>query len=80
MALRRRTTLKALVEHALRREIQDRPETMPQDASRYQRNELGFLMLKRPPSTRIRLEDIQKLEEGMDEAEFHEAIDLSGRT
>jgi hypothetical protein len=80
MAVRRRTTLKALVEHALRREIQGRPETTPNAESRYQRNDLGFLMLKRTPAARIRLEDIQKLEESMDAAELRDALDLPGRS
>ncbi|MGA0369124.1 MAG: hypothetical protein ACO3N7_06705, partial [Kiritimatiellia bacterium] len=56
MALQRRTTLKSLVEHALRREIQGRLETTSAEESRFQQNELGFLMLKRSPTDRIRLE------------------------
>ncbi|MEX2606169.1 MAG: hypothetical protein WD708_02390 [Kiritimatiellia bacterium] len=80
MALRRRTTLKSLVEHALRREIQGRQEMAPNEESRFQRNELGFLMLKRSPSDRICLEDIQRLEEEMDETEIREVLNLPGRT
>jgi hypothetical protein len=80
MALRRRTTLKSLVEHALRREIQGRQETAPDEESRFQRNELGFLMLKRTPSARIHLDDLQKLEEEMDEAEFRDILNPPGKT
>ncbi len=80
MALRRRTTLKALVEHALLREIQGEQETLPGVETRYQRNELGFLMLKRSPSDRIRLEEIQRVEEEMDKAEILEALNPPGRS
>lgn len=79
MAVRRRTTLKSLVEHALRREIQGRQETVPDRENRYQRNELGFLELKRTPAARIRLEDIQKLEEAMDETEIPSTLAVPDR-
>lgn len=80
MALQRRTTLKSLVEHALRREIQGRQETAGDEESRFQLNEMGFLMLKRSPSERIRLEDIQRVEKEMDEAEIREALIPPGRS
>ena len=82
MALQRRTTLKSLVEHALRREIQDRQETKADEESRFQQNEMGFLMLKRSPSDRIRLEDIQRVEEETDEAEIRDVAqpDLHARS
>lgn len=80
MALQRRTTLKSLVEHALRREIQGRQESAADGENRFQQNELGFLMLKRSPSDRIRLEDIQRVEEEMDEEEIREILNIPGRS
>lgn len=74
MAARQRTTLKAIVEHALRREIQGRNEAGCDAESRYDRNELGFLMLKHKPSTQLPLEEISKLEDAMDEEELQAAI------
>jgi hypothetical protein len=79
MALQRRTTLKSLVEHALRREIQGRQETASNEEARFQRNELGFLMLKRSASARIHLDDLQKLEEEMDEAELRDILNPPGK-
>ncbi len=78
MALRRRTTLKALIEHALRREIQERPIAPPSDDTRFERNELGFLVLKRSPTTRLRLEDLRRLEETMEKDELLEALKPMG--
>ncbi|MFO1492630.1 MAG: hypothetical protein U1F77_18090 [Kiritimatiellia bacterium] len=74
MAVRRRTTLKAIVEHALRREIQEPKEGDPTTDSRYERNEIGFLVLKREPSERIRLADIRRIEELLDQEELRAVL------
>ncbi|MBE7538137.1 MAG: hypothetical protein HS122_06970 [Opitutaceae bacterium] len=47
VAARRRTTLKAIVESALRREIRPPPEMDNPDPDRCEVNELGFLVLRR---------------------------------
>lgn len=78
MAARRRTTLKALVEHALRREIQGQPVTGSVIESRYDFNELGFLMLKRNPNQSIPLEDISKLEDSISHEELQNALGRGG--
>lgn len=77
LAARRRTTLKAIVEHALRREIQ--PTTSAEDASpdeRFERNELGFLVLKRRPGEVVTLETIRQIQDDIDQEEFDRALGL----
>lgn len=74
MAVRRRTTLKAMVEHALRREIQERNEGEPEADSRYERNEVGFLVLKRNPDESLRLADLRRVEEALDQEELQAVL------
>ena len=80
MAVRRRTTLKSLVENALRREIGGLGEPRDGEETRYSRNELGFLTLKRSPSERISLVAIQTLEESMNREELQEAVHPGGKS
>ncbi len=47
LAVRRRTSLKALVVEALRKEIHPRPYQIEPDKSRFEVNELGMLVLKK---------------------------------
>lgn len=78
VAARRRTTLKAIVEHALRREIQ--PTTPAAEAvidDHFERNELGFLVLKRRPGETVSLETIRKIQDEIDQEEFDRALGLA---
>ena len=79
VAARRRTTLKAIVEHALRREIHApaSDDTPPPDDDRFERNELGFLVLKRRPGETVSLETIRKIQEEIDQEEFDRALTLA---
>ena len=46
IALKRRTTLKSMIEHALRRELHD-ANALPEASKIYTYNEFGFPVLKR---------------------------------
>lgn len=79
VAARRRTTLKAMVEHALRREIQptstDGSDPAIDDC--FERNELGFLVLKRRPGETVTLESIRQIQDEIDQEEFDRALKLA---
>ncbi len=77
VAAKRRTTLKAMVEHALRREIgqSDSPEV----DSPFEMNDLGFLVLKRRPGVTITTETIRNIQNEMDQEEFDRALKLAGK-
>jgi len=75
VAARRRTTLKAMVEHALRREIAPAVEL---DAdSPFEMNELGMLVLK-PRGSGITLEQIDAIQEKLDREDMERALNPLG--
>jgi hypothetical protein len=74
VAAKRRTTLKAMVEHALRRELASAPEFANPDPEKFEIGPLGFLVLKRNPGETITLEQIKAVKEEFDEAEFQRAL------
>jgi hypothetical protein len=74
LAARRKTTLKAVVEGALRREIRPAAEIANPDPEKFELGPLGFLVLKREPGETITLEMIQSIEDELDEEEFQRAI------
>ena len=74
VAARRRITLKAIVEHALRRELSPAPELNNPDPEKFEVGPLGFLVLKRKPGETITLEQIQAVQERLDEEELQRAI------
>ena len=76
VAARRRTTLKAMVTHALRREI---GPLMQLDAdSPLEMNEMGMLVLKRRGSG-ITLEQVDAIQEQMDREDMERALNPLGR-
>ena len=77
VAARRHTTLKAIVEHALRREIQQAAPAAPLPDNKFELNELGFLVLKRDRGVNITLDTIQKIQDDMDQEEFDRAVNLA---
>lgn len=79
IAARRRTTLKAMIEHALRREIQEPQELSEADAERFEVGPFGILRLKRRPSKPVATGTIQKLKDEAEEEEFHNALKLAGK-
>jgi hypothetical protein len=74
LAARRRTTLKAVIEGALRREIRPAAGFDNPDPDKFEVGPLGFLVLKRKPGETITLEQIKAIEEEIDEAELQRAI------
>lgn len=78
VAARRHTTLKAIVEHALRREIQ--PTTPAADASFdstvFERGPHGILRLKRNRGDVVTLETIRKIQDEIDQEELDRALNL----
>lgn len=79
VAAQRRTTLRAIIEHALRREIQAPEQTSLETDSRYEKNELGFFVLKkRPGAPAVTTETIRHLQEQMEKEELDHALKLAG--
>lgn len=74
VAAKRRTTLKAMVEHALRRELAPAPESANPDPEKFEVGPLGFLVLRRRPGEVITLEEIKAVQEEIDEEDFQRAI------
>ena len=74
LAIRRKTTLKAIVESALRREICPAAELENPDPEKYEIGPFGILRLRRRPGETISLEQIQTIQDGLDEEEFQRAI------
>jgi hypothetical protein len=72
VAARRRTTLRAMVEHALRREIA--PAQQLAVESPVEMNELGMLVLKKRDGGGITMEHINALQEEMDCEDLERAI------
>lgn len=75
VAARRRTTLKAMVEHALRREIS--PAVELDEDSPFEMNELDMLVLKRRGGG-ITLEQIDAIQEEMDREDMERALNPLG--
>ena len=74
LAARRRTTLRALVEAALRREIRPAAAMDNPDPEKFEVDPLGFLVLKRKPGETVTLEQIKTIQAELDQEEFHRAI------
>ena len=74
VAAKRRITLKAMVEHALRRELAPSPEITNTDPERFETGPLGFLVLKRKPGEAISVEQINAIQEELDQEELQRAI------
>jgi hypothetical protein len=74
VAAKRRTTLKAIVEHALRRELAPAPESNNPDKEKFEVGPLGFLVLKRKPGETITLAQVEAVGRELDDAEFRKAM------
>ncbi|WP_221030574.1 hypothetical protein [Actomonas aquatica] len=73
-AAQRGTTLVAFVESALRRELRSSCDTVNPDPNRFERNELGFLVIKsRPTDQPMTSESIRALQEVHGQEEFARA-------
>jgi len=79
VAARRHTTLKAIVEHALRREIQPDTPTAdaPFDPTLFERGPHGILRLKRDRGDVVTLDSIRKIQDEIDQEELDRAINFA---
>ncbi len=78
VAARRRITLKAMVEHALRRELAPATGLANPDPEKFEVGPLGFLVLKRSPGERITLDQIEAIQDELDEEEMRRALNPRG--
>jgi hypothetical protein len=80
LAIQRKTTLKAIVESALRREIRPASEMENPDPEKFEVGPLGLLVLKRRPggATPVTSEDVRRMQEESDEEDFQAAMKLRG--
>ena len=76
VAARRRTTLKAMVEHALRREIM--PAVQLEADSPFEMNELGMLVLKKTGRKPMSIEEVQDLIDHQYDEEDARVLDIGG--
>ncbi|TAE91368.1 MAG: hypothetical protein EAZ81_06975 [Verrucomicrobia bacterium] len=74
LAVRRKTTLKALVESALRRELRPAAEIANPDPQKFEVGPLGFLVLKREPGETITLNMVQAIQDQLEDEELQRAI------
>ena len=74
VALKRRTTLRAIIERALRRELAPSAAEANPDPEKFEVGPLGFLVLKRAPGETVSLEQIKSLQAELDEQEFARAL------
>ena len=74
VAARRRTTLRAIIERALRRELAPAAAEANPDPQKFEVGPLGFLVLKRKPGETVSLEQIRALESDLDQREFERAL------
>ena len=80
LAVRRRTTLKAIVEGALRREIRPAAEMENPNPEKYELGPLGFFVIKRRSGAKpVTLETIHALQEEIDEEDFQKAMHPQGQ-
>ena len=73
-AVRRRTTFRAIVEHALRRELAPAPEITNPDPEKFEVGPLGFLVLKRRAGETVTPKQIKAIQAKLEEEEFQRAI------
>lgn len=74
LAARRKTTLKAVVESALRRELRPAAEIANPDPEKFEVGLLGFLVLKRKPGETVSLNMIQAVRDQLEDEDFQRAI------
>lgn len=67
---RRRTTLKAIVVSALRRELRPPASSDNPDPEKFELGPFGILRLKRRSGEKTTLEQIQSIRDELDEAKF----------
>ena len=80
LAARRKTTLRAIVEHALRREIRPAAGLENPDPEKFEVGPLGYLVIKRPPgSPPVTFEMICAIQDEIDEEDLQKAMYPNGQ-
>ncbi len=79
VAARRRITLKAMVEHALRRELSPAQEGDSPGSDQFEVGELGFLVLKSKGRS-VSADLVSELIDEADDEDFHAALRCAGMT
>ncbi|MBM3823632.1 MAG: hypothetical protein FJ404_12230 [Verrucomicrobia bacterium] len=74
LAIHRRTTLKAIIESALIREIRPAAELENPDPEKYEIGPFGILRIKRRPGEKTTLEQVKAIQDQIDEADMHRAL------
>lgn len=74
LAARRKTTLKAVIEGALRRELRPAAGIANPDPEKFEIGPLGFLVLKREPGDTVSWDMVQSLQEQLEDEDFQRAI------
>jgi hypothetical protein len=79
-AVSRRTTLKAMVEHALRREIQPVAGLENPDPEKFEIGPLGFLVIKRRPGSHpVSTETIRAIQDEIEAEDSQRALHPKGQ-
>lgn len=79
LAVRRKTTLRALVESALRNEIRPAAWAENLDPEKFEVGPLGFLVIKnRPGDKPVTAEMIRAIQDEIDEEDFQKAMHPNG--
>jgi hypothetical protein len=79
VAVRRRTTLKAIIEHALRREIQHPKDTPPTEDDRFETGPFGILRLKRNRGATVTAGTVRQIQDQLNQEELERALELGRR-
>jgi len=74
VAAQRRTTLRAMVEHALRRELAPAEALENPDPDKFEIGPFGILRLKRRPGETVTREQIKAIQDEIDEDELQRAL------
>lgn len=78
LAARRRTTLKAIVESALRREIRPSAELENPDPERFEVGPFGILRLKRRADEKTTLAQVRTIQDELEAEERGRTVDPTG--
>ena len=80
LAARRKTTLKAIVESALRREIRPAADSENPDSEKFEIGPFGILRIKKVPGAPpMTLERIRAIQDEIDEEDLQKALHPNGQ-
>lgn len=74
LAARRKTTLRAVVESALRRELRPEPDVSNPDPGTFEVGPFGILRIRRQPDQRIQAADLDAIQREIDDEDLQKAL------